>query len=83
MYAGAATKGMRPASPRPSAGAGEWRKPIIAEKIEGGGTTTGPLDCSGADFSFLVGDGARTIGAAAATGEGSSGLTFSGEDFAG
>ena len=43
-----------------------------------GGTTAGPLDCSGAG-SLVSGRG----GATAAMGVGGSGLTFSGLDFAG
>ena len=80
---------MSPASPRPSAGAGEWRRPVIAERIEGEGTggvvgaTTGPLDCSGAGSLVVGGSGACTGTAAAARGVGGSGLTFSVEDFAG
>ena len=47
------------------------------------GSSTGPLDCSGDDSLVLEGTGACTGGAAAATGVGGSGLTFSGEDFTG
>ena len=59
MYAGAAINGISPAKPKPRAGGGACRRPVIAEIIEGVASWEAevdnvPLDCSGVSSPLVV-----------------------------